>query len=254
MDPLSVLASVTGLVAFTAQTLKITRAFINDAKHGKQQATEMLRELTIIHFNLSRLSDFLRSPSGVVQFQDTSVLVSTSAAYGENLKLLQEKLFLASKSRLTPFKWPLTRTEHLQAIDELRAYAQCIQLSLTINGCVLLSKTSEEVVETLRNQLEAFQLLETINRRAISSEHSLAEQAQILQDHHEAAERDKILESISTFNHELEHNKKKLPRVEGTGDWFITSEQFKQWRDNVNSDTNILLCEGIQGCGKSVLA
>jgi len=121
------------------------------------------------------------------------VLVSNSYSYRDKLKVLQEKLDVASKSRLTPFKWPLNNTEHRQTVDELRAYAQCVQFSLSVNGCALLSKTSDEVVDVLRQQLEAFQLLETVSHRTLSSKQALENQAQILQNHHAAEERDRIL-------------------------------------------------------------
>jgi len=38
-------------------------------------------------------------------------------------------------------------------------FAQWIQFTLTIDGCALLSKTSAEVLETLKHQLETFQLV-----------------------------------------------------------------------------------------------
>ncbi len=151
------------------------------------------KRLTVLHFNLSRLDQFLRSASGGPQFQDTSVLVSSSYSYRDKLKILQEKLDVARISRLTPFRWPLNNTEHRQTVDELRAYAQRVQFSLSVNGCALLSKTSGEVVDVLRHQMEAVQLLETVSHRTLSSKQALENQAQILQNHHAAPEREKIL-------------------------------------------------------------
>lgn len=254
MDPFSVAASIAGLVGLTAQVLKVTKAFVHEAKHGKEFAAELLNELNMLHFNLSRLDDFLRSTSGELHFQDTSVLVSSSISYRDKLKRLQEKLEVASKSRLTHFKWPLSGTEHHQSMGELRAYAQCVQFSLNINGCALLSKTSGEVMDVLRNQLEAFQLLETISHRTISSQQSSVEQSQMLQDHHAAEERGKVLDWISADAHEQKHHQIRLPRVAGTGDWFLELDEFCQWRDSTNASDNVLLCQGIQGSGKSVLA
>jgi hypothetical protein len=155
MDPFSLAAGIIGIVGLTAQTLQVTSAFAHEARHGKEEAAELLNELTVLHFNLSRLDQFLRSASGGPQFQDTSVLVSSSYSYRDKLKILQEKLDVARRSRLTHFRWPLNNTEHRQTVDELRAYAQCVQFSLSVNGCALLSKTSGEVVDVLRHQLEA---------------------------------------------------------------------------------------------------
>ena len=254
MDPFSLAAGIIGIVGLTAQTLQVTSAFAHEARHGKEEAAELLNELTVLHFNLSRLDQFLRSASGGPQFQDTSVLVSSSYSYRDKLKVLREKLDVARKSRLTPFRWPLNNTEHRQTVDELRAYAQCVQFSLSVNGCALLSKTSGEVVDVLRHQLEAVQLLETVSHRTLSSKQALENQAQILQNHHAAEEREKILNWISTVKHEQKHHDIRLPRVRGTGEWFLELNEFKCWRDETLSASNVLLCQGIQGSGKSVLA
>ena len=254
MDPFSIAASIAGLVGLTAQVLKITKAFVHEGRHGKEFAAELVNELNMLHFNLSRLDEFLRSASGGLHFQDTSVLISSSFSYREKLKRLQQRLDVASKSRLTPFKWPLNSAEHHQSIEELRAYAQCVQLSLNINGCALLSKTSEEVMDVLRSQLEAFQLLETISHRTLSSQQSSLEQTQTVQDHYAAEERDKLLDWISVDPHEQKHHQIRLPRVAGTGDWFLELGEFWRWRDSSSVSDNVLLCQGIQGSGKSVLA
>ena len=254
MDPFSIAASIAGLVGLTAQVLKVTKAFAHEAKHGREFALELLNELNMLHFNLSRLDEFLRSASGGLHFQDTSVLVSSSFSYREKLRRLQERLDVSSKSRLVHFKWPLSSTEHHQSIGELRAYAQCVQLSLDINGCALLSKTSDEVIDVLRSQLEAFQLLETISHRTLSSQRSSIEHSQMLKDHHAADEREKMLDWISVDPHEQKHHKIRLPRVVGTGDWFLELDEFRRWRDSADVFYNALLCQGIQGSGKSVLA
>lgn len=254
MDPLSLAASIGGLVALTARTLQVTRTFTHDSRHGKEAAAELLNELVVLEFNLSRLDQLLRSPDSELKFEHTSVLVSSSFSFRDKLKVLQQKLEVASKSRLTPFKWPLTKSEHRETIDELRAYAQCVQFSLTIGGCTLLSKTSNEVVDVLRNQLEAFQLLGTLNQRTDSVQKFLVEQAQELQDHHAAEEREKILDWLSAVKHEQKHHDVRLPRVAGTGEWFLESDEFRQWRGSVKNTDNALLCQGIQGSGKSVLA
>lgn len=59
---------------------------------------------------------------------------------------------------------------------------------------MLLSKTSTEVLEVLRKQLDTFQLLEKINDRTYSMEQSIKEQAQSLNDDRMAAERNRVLD------------------------------------------------------------
>lgn len=71
MDPFSLAAGIAGIIGLTGQTLKVASAFVDEARHCKAAAAELLKELTVLHFNLSRLDQFLRGTSGGPRFQDT---------------------------------------------------------------------------------------------------------------------------------------------------------------------------------------
>lgn len=120
---------------------------------------ELLRELDILHYNLLQLDSFLRSNGAIRSFESTSVLVTSTSACRTKLTELFEKLNSAGDSLMSRMKWPLNSKEHRDTVQDLRAFAQWIKFALTIDGCALLSKTSAEVLETLRQQLETFQLV-----------------------------------------------------------------------------------------------
>ena len=63
MDPLSLAAGVTDILALTSQTMNITRNYVNEVKHGKKTATYILQELGISHRNLAGLGAFLEDDS-----------------------------------------------------------------------------------------------------------------------------------------------------------------------------------------------
>ncbi len=61
MDPFSLVVGITGLLGLALQTIKATKIYVHNAKHAKDAATEMLQELDILHFNLSRLDKLLKT-------------------------------------------------------------------------------------------------------------------------------------------------------------------------------------------------
>ena len=255
MDPFSITVGIVSLVSLAAQTLSVTKTYVDEVRHGKEAAAELLRELDVLHFNLLRLDRFLNNKTEAVpSFDDTSVLVSSTYACRNKLTALHDKLDAPSASRLSRLKWPLSSKEHMEAIQELRAFAQWIQFALTVDGCALLSKTSAEVLNTLKHQLETFQLVESIGHRTRSIERSLEEQVQISRDARVAKEREKVLNWISTIKHEQKHHDVRMPRVDGTGEWLLQEKEFQRWRDEPRTSNNVLWCHGIQGSGKSVLA
>lgn len=254
MDPFSLAAGIAGLVSLVGQTLKVVETYIHDARHGKEAAAELSKELNVLNFNLTRLDKFLRSGNEAIQsFEDTSVLISSTTACRNKLNLLHDKLSSANESLKSRLRWPFDAKEHHKTINELRAFAQWVQFALTIDGCALLSKTSAEVLQTLKIQLDGFQLLDKIDDQTQSIQNSLVEHAQTLKDELASEEREKILDWISTFKHEQKHHAIRMPRIESTGEWLIRKNEFERWRDEPQSSNNVLWCYGIQGSGKSVL-
>ena len=255
MDPFSLAVGIASLVGLAAQTIDITKTYVHEAKHGKESAEQFLQELDVLHFNLSRLDAFLKHDVSKTQlFEDTSVLVSSTHACRNKLTALHDKVFKARHMRgssLRVLTWPLDVKENREAIGELRAFAQWIQFSLSINGCALLSKTSAEVLEVLRGQLDSFQVLQKIDDRMLSIELSSREQAETLKETRLKKEREKILNWISTLDHKKEHQDIRKPRVDGTGQWFLRQNDFSAWRDA--SASRVLWCHGIQGSGKTIL-
>ena len=254
-DPFSIVVGIAGLLGVAAQTLRLARTYVDEVRHRDEAAAEFLKELNVLHFNLSRLDHFLnRESDGARHFDNTSVLVSSTTTCRTNLDILYEKLTSNRTRRVERLKWPLSAKEHRETIQELRAFAQWIQLALAIDGWTLLSKTSSEILEILKLQLSTFQLLENINDRTSSVQKSVEEQSEILKHEHLTQERCDVLDWLSKLNYEQMHHRVGLPRVEGTGEWLLEMEDFERWRDKPSPHSRFLCCHGIPGSGKSVLA
>ena len=195
----------------------------------------------------------MKSESALRPFDNTSVLVSSTSACRNQLTILHEKLDGSSGRPWSRLKWPLNSKEHQETIEQLRVFAESIQFALTVDGCALLSKTSSEVVDTLKHQLETIQLVESIGHQTLLIERSLQEQGQADRTDRAANEREKVLDWVCTINHEQKHHDLRLPRVDGTGEWFLDIPEYRRWRDEPHLHSNVLWCQGIQGSGKSVL-
>ncbi|GMF76461.1 unnamed protein product [Aspergillus oryzae] len=65
-----------------------------------------------------------------------------------------------------------------------------------------------------------------------------------------AAEEERILDWVSTADYSKIQNETQKFRSANTGNWFLTSDQYQDWKDSAG---HILWLSGIVGCGKSVL-
>lgn len=134
MDPFSLAVGISGLVALTAQTLKLTQQYFHGAKHASEAADSLAAELQLLRNTLCRLDGFLRSDSAKRQsFDETSMLLSSTSACKTKLEIIHKKLEAATKDRLHRALWPLNEKEHRQLVQELRAVAQCIQFAMAID-------------------------------------------------------------------------------------------------------------------------
>lgn len=257
MDPLSLAASIVGLISLAGVTLRVTKDYIHEAKHEQETACQFLQELDILHFNLARLDEFLRSEHKVIgKFDDTSILVSSTHACRTKLSTLHDKLvegIHTRRSLLRALISPLQVKEHRELIIELRTFAQWVQFSLTINGCKLLAKTLADILDVLKTQLESFQLLQQVDDRTKMMERLQWEHSQALDESRAKKERDEVLDWISVFKHQTKHHDVCKPRIRDTGDWLPDDCDFKRWSRPDNSSRNLLWCYGIQGSGKTIL-
>ena len=228
MDPFSLTVGSISLVTLAAKTIRVTSDYLREVRHGREAAAELLRELEVLHANLSRLDAFLRTKDASQPFESTSVLVCSTSACRTKLTQLHERLSSIGESRLTRLKWPLHSEEHRKTIEELRAFALWIQFALTIDGCALMSKTSSEVLETLKHQLETFQQIESIYTQTEAIAISLKQQAQDARDQRALEEREDVLAWLSTVKHEQKHHDVRMPHVAGTGELLEPLDQNVQ--------------------------
>jgi hypothetical protein len=253
MDPFSLSVGIAGLVGLVAKALAVTKDYLSKVKRAKESVIALIIELEALQLNLSSLDVLLRSDSvraHGLAFQRTSVLRSCVSACDTNLKSLCKALERVGDSRIGRYIWPLSEMEHQKTMQELRTFTQWVQFALSIDGCSLLSRTSNDVLKIMGQQLESFESLSSLEAQALQLQEAVEYQTRLLKDNLDAETRHDILNWLSKIEHDKKHHSVRSCRVQGTGSWLLERPEYVQWRDD---GANVLWCHGIQGSGKSVL-
>ena len=253
MDTFSLTVGIAGLAGLVATSITFARNYLLGVKNGKESIRILVIELEALQANLTNLDAFLKSASAKdLTFEPTSVLRSCTMACEASLKTLCKKLGQVGESKTSRYLWPLSEKEHQKTMQELRNFARWIQFALFIDGCSLLSRTSDDVLKVLEGQLKNFKALQTLEETTSQLNEAVQYQSHMLEDDKIARMKDVILSWISETDFEQKHHFVRQPRVEGTGGWLLDQREFLSWEDGT-AVSNVLWCHGLQGSGKSVL-
>ncbi|KAL8754352.1 MAG: hypothetical protein Q9184_005138 [Pyrenodesmia sp. 2 TL-2023] len=226
MDPFSVFVGVAGLLGLVAKTIELSRKYVIGNKRARQAAEQLSNMLQTLQTILSQLDQHLENDTKHA-FSSTSVLVTSTNACRAKLLMVHTKLTESAKQPSKRMRWPLSDGDHQETLKDLRSFVQWIQFGLTIDGSILLSKTSEEVVQVLSNQLGLFQRLSELKAEAQSTQNVLTHTHEVVVGSQTAMERRTILEWISKAKHEEKHQDIRLPRLEGTGEWSLVVDDLR---------------------------
>ncbi|KAB8215331.1 hypothetical protein BDV33DRAFT_208405 [Aspergillus novoparasiticus] len=96
--------------------------------------------------------------------------------------------------------------------------------------------------DSLRNRKNAEDILAKIDQAILVNKNI---ESRVL-----TAEEERILDWVSTADYSKIQNETQKFRSANTGNWFLISDQYQDWKDSAG---HILWLSGIAGCGKSVL-
>ncbi|RDA94396.1 hypothetical protein CP533_2262 [Ophiocordyceps camponoti-saundersi (nom. inval.)] len=255
MDPVSLSLGIAGILPLVAATIQRTKRYFNAVSSAKERIAQLVTELEALEQNLQTLHGFLNSESlkaQTLEFARSSVLVSCSTACRVKLEMLCKKLDHAANRVLGQFIWPLTEKECKETLQELRNLTLWLQFALSINGCTLLSKTADDVLQILSQQLNQLGSLQNLGRVTLDLQQAVQGQVDMQRDERDAARKAEVLDWISTARHDGKHRQVAACRVPNTGCWLLERPEFIRWRDDMSSPT-VLWCHGIPGSGKTVL-
>ena len=292
VDPLSLATGIAGLISLSLEVTRVAQQYIHDVRSSSKHIEDFLQELAVLSDVLRQLEAFLKKDEvGEHSFDQTSVLVKTYEACRSSLERTRSTLQGRTNEHrlLTALTWPFVGKEHQQIISATLRWIHTFQFALTIEGCVLLSKTAGEVSVTLNYQLRTLDETKKIAhivpdllrssekasdsiKEVLKAVSSLAEFQKSMtslggtiqnierialesreQDCRESKERKK--QEVLQWLSRLDFRPKQLDilsrRTPSTGEWLLVENKFKSWVDG--SGSSLLFCSGIPGAGKTVL-
>lgn len=255
MDPFSLSVGIAGILPIIATAITTTKEYIDNVRSARQSIATLITELEALQANVKNLHELLKGDllNNNVRFQKSSVLLTCSAACEAKLRELCKKLSQEGKGRRSRLLWPFTEKDYQKTIQELRHFSSWMQFALSVDGCRLLSKTSDDVLKLMAQQLEQFSAIQALEEDTLRILDVVTDQKRVIENNLEKETRKSILNWISTAKHYQKHRLVQASRAQNTGAWILRSEEFIKWRDE-RSISNVLVCHGIQGSGKTNLA
>ena len=139
MDPLSVAASVAGLVSLTFEISQTVGHYYKAVKGAPKSIQKIQQELSLMGSTLQQLEDLLRgSHMSKSSFAQSSVLTTAVTSCIQTIEKISAKLAPAKADRLSrtkeALKWPFSEKEVEKRLEALRRYTSTFQFSLNVEG------------------------------------------------------------------------------------------------------------------------
>ncbi len=243
-DPLSVSASISGLVTLADIVFRRTYKYVKAVKKASKEISSLSAEIGTLYgilSNLQLVSHQLEDET----FETTTRIHHVHACY-QTLEHVESILNRDDTSsirdqRLETIKrklrWPFTSSEVKDLIVEIERHKTTLGLALNVDSMSgLLQALSKQ--DQLRNTIEGM-------RTELKERHEAETRIAINK------ERIEILNSFAKVDPRSNHNMSQKLRSLGTGLWLTEGQEFKQWLDTKNGR---LWLYGIPGAGKTVLA
>jgi hypothetical protein len=255
MDPVSVALGIAGLLPLIAKAIKCAKEYKDAVASARASIAVLISELEALQFNVTNLHEFLKADGlggDNIRFQQTSVLLVCSASCETKLQSLCRNLGREENGKRSRFLWPFSEKEHQKTIQELRNFTTWMHFALSVDGCRVLSQTSDGVLEILGKQLEQFAAIQSLEQTTEQIYNTVQANGLMLEKSQAQTARRYILDWISTVNYQQKHQELQSSRTMNTGDWLLGSQEYSRWRNGPNQ-IGALWCHGIQGSGKTNL-
>ena len=242
-DPLSISASLAGLIGITATVWRSTFAYIKAVNGAPQEVSKLKLEIGGLYGILSSLSllihqiekeDYDRTIQAYHLWSCYQTLEKVQVILGKYKSVsAQQKSFESVKAKL---KWPFSIPEVENLIYEIQQHKSNLSLALTADGMSkLLSILARQ--DTMQNSLD--EIRDDLRKRTEAETRAAIDK-----------EEQKILDSIGPIDPGKNHDMSLSLRHPATGLWFTESNEFKQWLTRKNAR---LWLHGIPGAGKTIL-
>ena len=243
-DPLSVSASISGLVTLADIVFRRTYKYVKAVKKSSKDITALSTEIGALYGILSSLQLVSRQLEDEI-FESTTRVHHIHSCYQtlEEVKLILDKDDTSSlhDQRLETVKrklrWPFTSSEVKNLIAEIERHKTTLGLASNVDcmsGLLLALSRQDQIRDTIEGvRTELKQRHEAETRITINKE------------------RKEILDSFAKVDSRSNHDMSQKLRSPGTGLWLTEGQEFRQWLETKNAR---LWFYGIPGAGKTVLA
>lgn len=141
MDPLSVAASVAGLMSLSIEVVHAVSEYYKSAKNAPSDIEGIKSELESLSIILERLELVLRSDkirSNSSSFDTSSVLTTALNSCEKTIREISSKLGRPKDSSVSRvwerLKWPFSEKEVQKLLEVLHRHILTFQFSLTVEG------------------------------------------------------------------------------------------------------------------------
>lgn len=242
-DPLSVSASIAGLITITDTVFRRTFNYVKAVKGAPDEAsslTSALGTLSGILHNLQLVAAEFEGESFDTTIQINHVYSCVQTV--EKIEKILDKYHTSSAGpekmeKIKRLKWPFSVSEVKALCVEIEQHKTTLSLALNVDGMTAFLQTLsrqkdlQNGIDDIKSEFQRKREVET--RIAVSTE------------------RRKILDWIQPYDPHQNHNMSLNLRHPGTGLWLIESAEFKLW---LSCSRARLWYYGIPGAGKTVLA
>lgn len=239
-DPLSIAASIAGVISLADIVFARTRKYISSAKNADKDVKYLSQEVLLLSGALHSLSKLAQAldADGLKDQQIEQLRMHHIAACHATLDEVWKKLKKfednGAKRKLV---WPFVSDRTKELLAEISRHKENIDLALTADsmGTLLrvLSETEEVHKDTEKLLEEAKKTREIVTRI------------------HQDSGRKAVLDYFLRYNPQQNYEMSLSLRHPRTGLWLIRRPEFQTW---LVSPDSALWLSGIPGAGKTVLA
>ena len=283
MDPVSVASGVAGLITLALQVSDNLYQYIKAVSERAKNAKELHSELLLLGEVLSQLRDFLNSEQAKgSMFDEHSVLQRSISECKARVERIGDKIKPKEGNKLSRafdhLVWPFKQEQVLQMMENLRRFRSTFEFAVTIKGCQILSKASDNAQESLKLMLDQSKKIQEMMDEQGLATNTMVRQSAMLESvilalpllegtaeevreisHSmrlsEQREQQRLMAEILDWLAPIEtlhkHRDVQAKRSPGTGQWFLDKLEFRKWLEE--DSLHDLLCIGSPGVGKSVL-
>ena len=243
-DPLSISASIAGLVNLADVVFSRTYQYVKAVRDAPKDIAKLSTEIGALYGILSSLrliSDQLQhgTMEATMRVQHIHSCHQTlervkSILERDDSSSLQRCGLQAVKRRL---RWPFTSSEVEEILIEIGRHKATLSLALNADGMSSLLRalsTQDEINETVKGISNDLRLRREADTRILVNQ-----------------KRQEVLDSFGSIDPCMNLEMGRKLRHTDTGLWLIASPEFQLWLDTKNAS---LWLYGIPGAGKTVLA